>query len=90
MIELSNEIEAEYVFSKSKCDVLTDKWLETYNTMANCIEQYRREIANNIFIKAHKDPIPRDIIDKLWVWEKHLHLRGTLHQRLLQILESNL
>ena len=91
MIKLINEIEEAYVFTKEHCwDTTTPEWLQLYKVMTNCIEQYRREMVQAIFMKHHKEPIPREVVNQLWEWEVHLHLKGTIQDRLIQILENNL
>lgn len=85
-----DELDEWYRFSNDSVDTTTPEGMKTYQIMANCIEQYRREMYQIFAQKNHIEPISRETIDKLWIWETHLHLKGDLKQRLQQILEANL
>lgn len=82
-----DELDEWYKFAYNNVDTTTQEWMQKYKIMANCIEQYRREMCQIFFIKNHIEPISRDTQDKLGIWEIHLHLKWTLQQRLQQILD---
>ena len=90
MFKLMDELDDGYRFSNESVDTTTKEGMKQYQVMANCIEQYRREMMQSLFIKHHIEPIIKDTQDKLGIGETHLHLKGTLQQRLQQILEYNL
>lgn len=85
-----DELDEWYRFSNDSVDTTTPEGMKTYQIMANCIEQYRREMMQILFVKHHIEPVSRETLDKLWIWETHLHLKGDLKQRLQQILEAKL
>lgn len=56
--------------------------LDLFRLLSNTKEQYRREQFREIY-----PSINPDLIDRLGVWEDHLHLKWTLEERLLAVLE---
>ena len=60
-----DELDDGYRFSNDSVDTTTKEGMKQYQVMANCIEQYRREMMQLFFIKNHIDPIGKDVQEKL-------------------------
>ena len=83
MLEFMDEIEAGHEFTHKVCDTTTALWLELYTAMTQVVEQYRRE---KLIMEFGK--VPLETIHRLGVWEKHLHLKGPLADRLVELFEN--
>lgn len=81
MKKLIDELDTAYTFAIDNCDTTTEEWLKKYKLMNNCIEQYRREYCSKLIKNLNKWTVTA-----LDVWEIHLHLKGTIMERLEQIL----
>ena len=61
---------------------------ENCRIMSQVIDQYRLEMYNSTFKETHKKPIDKKTKIEVWKWQIHLHLHGSLIERLEQVLEN--
>lgn len=65
MLKLIDELDNGYRFAYENVDTTTPEGIKSYQIMANCIEQYRREMYQIFAQKNHIDTISKETIDKL-------------------------